>query len=458
MKNPDPESEAAGGVRSPIPLPTGDPAFQGARRVVERLRQQGHEAWLVGGGVRDLLVGTPQKDWDIATSAPPEEVQRLFPRNVPVGVQFGVVRVRLEGREYEVATFREDLGYSDGRRPDQVRFGGLAEDVRRRDFTINGLALDPFSGCLVDLVGGLQDLQDHQIRAIGDPDARFAEDHLRPLRAIRFAAKTGFCIEAATWEALVRWASSVGTVSPERIAEELGRLLGSAHPGTGWMLLERSGLLPVVLPGWRGPTDRTAKALDRLRGRPLPWLWAGALRPLGPQAARETLGRLRRATSLRNEVAAIVQTTEDLQRLPLGDVAREKRLVRRSEFPAALAVAEAWSADPRPAPDPLETARDRLGRWGPGDLFPKRLVDGHDLIRSGVPPGPRVATTLRAIEDAWLRGEVRDRTEALALVQRLAQDLRKPRPPAGCDQPDARTPPEDDRRGLRTGEDRTETP
>jgi len=437
VKTPDPEPEATSpaGEGFPLALPAEDPVFQGARKVVGRLREAGHEAWLVGGGVRDLLLGRSPKDWDVATSALPEEVRRLFPRNIPVGVQFGVVRVRLEGREYEVATFREDLGYSDGRRPDSVRFRGLAEDVRRRDFTINGLALDPFSGRLEDLVGGIADLRAGRIRAIGDPEARFAEDHLRPLRAIRFAAKTGFAIEEATWEALVRCAASVATVSPERIAEELGRLLQSDRPGLGWRLLHRSGLLPVVLPGWEGPVDATAEALERLRGRPLSWLWAGALLPSGPGKAREMLGRLRRSTALRDEVAATLQAAADLQGLPMGDVAREKRLVRRPEFPAALSVAEAWNPDPRPSPDPLRAARDRLALWGPEDLFPERLLDGHDLIRSGAVPGPEVAAILRAIEDAQLRGEVRDRQEALALARSLVRDRPDPPGTGGGDRP-----------------------
>jgi len=434
VKTPDPEAEAPILVEERVPLPAGDPTFEGARQVVQRLRQAGQEAWLVGGGVRDLVLSQTPKDWDVATSAPPEEVRRLFPRHVPVGVQFGVVRVRLGGHEYEVATFREDLGYSDGRRPDAVRFGSLSEDVRRRDFTINGLALDPFTGRVVDLVGGVADLRARRIRAIGDPDARFEEDHLRPLRAVRFAAKTGFTIDEATWEALVRRAPTVATVSPERVAEEMGRLLQSPHPGLGWRLLDRSGLLPVVLPGWTGQVDQVAEALDRLEGRPLPWTWAAALRPVGARQAREFLGRLRRSTALRDAVAGILRTMDDLQGLPLGDVAQEKRLVRRPEFPAALAVAEAWS--PGATTGPLQVARDRLALWGPEDLFPGPLVDGHDLIREGLRPGPALAEALKAIEDAWLRGEVRNREEALALIRdQMAHGAGRRAPPLSPEGP-----------------------
>jgi len=424
--DPDPPDIPPTFPGDPVPLPEEDPVFEGARRVVTRLREAGHEAWLVGGGVRDLLLGTVPKDWDVATSATPEQVQRLFPRNVPVGVQFGVVRVRLAGREYEVATFREDLGYTDGRRPDSVRFSGLAEDVRRRDFTINGMALDPVSGEVVDLVGGRADLQRRCIRAIGDPEQRFAEDHLRPLRAIRFAARTAFFIEPLTWEALVRVAATVATVSPERIAQEMERLLEAPHPGLGWTLLGRSGLLGVVLPEWRGSVEETAGVLDRLRGRPLPWLWAAALWPLGPGEAPKTLGRLRRSTALRDEVRDILATAQEIRGLPFGDVAAEKRLVRRPETPASVEVLEAWTASPGPVPEGVAHARDRLALWGPADLFPERLLDGHDLIRLGIPAGPAVARALRMLEDARLRGEVRDREEAVRMVARLAgTSLRK---------------------------------
>ena len=182
-----------------ISLPVGDANFDGAREVVSILRRAGHEAWIVGGAVRDMISGAIPPDYDIATSALPEQIIKLFKKTVLVGVQFGVIRVRLKGFEYEVATFRTDVGYSDGRRPDAVRFTNLFEDVQRRDFSINGLALDPETGEIIDHVGGQQDLKAGVIRAIGDPNQRFSEDHLRPLRAVRFATKTGFQIASGRY-------------------------------------------------------------------------------------------------------------------------------------------------------------------------------------------------------------------------------------------------------------------
>ena len=281
-----------------ISLPVGDANFDGAREVVSILRRAGHEAWIVGGAVRDMISGAIPPDYDIATSALPEQIIKLFKKTVLVGVQFGVIRVRLKGFEYEVATFRTDVGYSDGRRPDAVRFTNLFEDVQRRDFSINGLALDPETGEIIDHVGGQQDLKAGVIRAIGDPNQRFSEDHLRPLRAVRFATKTGFQIEKSTLEAIKKHAQSISTVSNERIAEELCKMCLAPNVGLGIRLLVETGLFSQIFPELSPElaANVLAKALDNLpkSGDENRWIVALAviLWPLGPNQAAEVLKRL----------------------------------------------------------------------------------------------------------------------------------------------------------------------
>jgi tRNA nucleotidyltransferase/poly(A) polymerase len=220
-----------------------------ADRICATLRQNGHQAYLVGGCVRDLLLGRDPSDYDISTGARPEQVRELFPRSLTVGAKFGVILVVEDGAEVEVATFRSDVGYSDGRHPDNVVYSESAkEDVRRRDFTINGLLMDPATREVLDVVDGRADLRAGIVRAIGDPRGRFAEDKLRMMRAVRFAARFGFRIERETLAAAQALAPQVTQVSPERLREELTKLLteGAARPG--FELLDETGLLAVVLP------------------------------------------------------------------------------------------------------------------------------------------------------------------------------------------------------------------
>jgi poly(A) polymerase len=229
-------------------MPEGGKARALATDVVRQLRRAGHDAFFAGGCVRDMLLGREPSDYDVATSARPEAVARLFPETVAVGKAFGVVRVRLQGEEFDVATFRVEGPYSDGRRPDTVRFASAREDVLRRDFTINGLLYDPLEEEVLDWVGGEADLRVGLIRAIGDAAARFEEDRLRLLRAVRFAAQLGFRLERETRRALVRLAPEVASVSGERVREELKRLLLARRRKSGLRLLDAVGLLAVLLP------------------------------------------------------------------------------------------------------------------------------------------------------------------------------------------------------------------
>ncbi len=220
-----------------------------ATTIVQTLRQQGFQAYLVGGCVRDLLLGREPKDYDVATNATPDQVMSIFPETYAVGAQFGVVLVPAPEGDVEVATFRSDIGYSDGRHPDEVRFSqDPREDVARRDFTINGMLLDPVSNEVLDFVGGRKDLEAKIIRTIGDPRQRFAEDKLRMLRAIRFAARFGYTIEPATFAAVGDLADEIQVVSRERVRDELTRMLTEGQARHAFLLLDEGGLLPEVLP------------------------------------------------------------------------------------------------------------------------------------------------------------------------------------------------------------------
>jgi poly(A) polymerase len=220
-----------------------------AERICQVLREAGYQAYLVGGCVRDLLLGREPADYDVATDALPERVQQLFPGSIGVGARFGVVLVIEDSAEVEVATFRSDVGYSDGRHPDRVVFSrSPEEDVRRRDFTINGLLMDPQSGQVLDFVGGREDIHAGIIRAIGEPALRFSEDKLRMVRAVRFAARFGYTIEPATHAAIRKHAAEVVTVSAERLRDELTKILTEGAARRGFELLDETGLLEVVLP------------------------------------------------------------------------------------------------------------------------------------------------------------------------------------------------------------------
>lgn len=400
-----------------VPLPAGDPLFQNAFRVVRTLREAGFEAWIVGGAVRDLVLGAIPHEYDIATSALPASVQALFRRTVPVGAQFGVVRVLIGDFEFEVATFREDGGYSDGRRPDSVRFARVREDVLRRDFTMNGMLLDPGTGEVVDLVGGLADIAERRIRAIGDPSVRFEEDRLRPLRAVRFAARTGFAIDEATFQAIRTSASEVVRVSRERLLDELTKLLGTPRPGLGFRLLDGAGILAAVLPDLSHaaagkPVD---SVLDRLAGRGEDLLWAAFLWPLGPDCADATLKDLRASNRQRRAVAGAIAVGWAAADLPFDDIAAEKRLLRREVAGAGIEVAGAYAEALGTRIAGIDHARARLSAWTPADMFPERLVDGTDAVAAGL-AGRAIAAALESVEDAQLRGDVTTRDSALAFL------------------------------------------
>jgi poly(A) polymerase len=406
-------------------MPDADRQRAFALEVAQKLRAGGYESLWAGGCVRDQLLGITPKDYDVATNATPDQIRDLFGhrRTLPIGAAFGVITVlgpRTAG-QIEVATFRTDAQYSDGRHPDSVQFTTAEHDAERRDFTINGLFFDPLEQKVVDYVSGQQDLERGIIRAIGDARKRFDEDRLRMLRAVRFAATFRFEIEPATLAAIREMAATISTVSAERIGMEIRRMLVNENRAIALSLLHETNLLPHVLPEVAALSEsdfaETSRVLNALKSPTLALAVAAILSctPPGPSVVN-TVGRRLRYTNKEIERAAWLLASRDaigsatslpwprLQRLLTHDGAAE--LVSLRESFAGQTDAGAMFC------------RERLA-WPEERLNPRPLLDGGDLIRHGLSPGPHFAALLESVRDAQLVGEICSREEALALVDRL---------------------------------------
>ena len=444
------------------------------RSIVQTLRQQGFLAYLVGGCVRDLLLGREPKDYDVATSATPQQVMSIFPETYAVGAQFGVVLVPApdsaierdlagaspdnasKSHTVEVATFRSDIGYSDGRHPDEVRFSARPQDdVARRDFTINGMLLDPETGNVLDFVGGRKDLEAGIIRAIGDPEQRFAEDKLRMLRAVRFAARFEYAIEPATFAAMQKLAPEIQVVSRERVRDELTRMLTEGHGRRAFLLLDASGLLKPVLPeivamkGVQQPPEyhpegdvfvHTLLLLENLPSPcPLTLAWGALLHDVGKPAtfriapdrirfdnhvevgvkiAEEVCRRMRFSNDDAEQILALVNN-----HMRFGHVSRMKestlkRFLRMPAFDQHLALHRADSLASHRHLATYEFLRQKQAEIPAEKMRPSPLVTGEDLIALGHVPGPKFREILTAVEDAQLEGRLPSRDVALEFVRR----------------------------------------
>ena len=428
--------------------------------IVKTLRRNGFHAYLVGGCVRDLLLGREPKDYDVATNATPEKVMKIFPETYAVGAQFGVVLVpmknRDESRTVEVATFRSDIGYSDGRHPDEVRFSQDArEDVLRRDFTINGMLLDPVSDEVLDYVGGRKDLEARIIRTIGEPQQRFAEDKLRMLRAIRFAARFEYQIDPATFASIQQMAQEISIVSRERVREELTRMLTEGHGRRAFLLLDETGLLQHVLPeisamkGVQQPPEfhpegdvfvHTLLLLENLSQPCPPTLAWGALlhdvgKPptfrvgsdrirfdehveVGVKMAEEICRRLRFSNGDTEQILALVD-----HHMRFGHVSRMKestlkKFMRMPAFDEHLALHRADCLASHRNLSTYEFLKHKREEIPPEVMRPIPFVTGDDLIAQGHVPGPRFREILNAVEDAQLEGRLPSRDAALDFVRR----------------------------------------
>lgn len=444
--------------------------------IVRTLRERGHQAYLVGGCVRDMVLGHEPADYDVTTDATPDQVMRIFPETYAVGAQFGVVLVppgSPEARELrpavdgtsvptdhskadvvEVATFRSDIGYSDGRHPDRVQFStDPREDVERRDFTINGLLLDPIKGEILDFVGGQQDLKAGIIRTIGSPEQRFEEDKLRMLRAVRFAARFEYTIDPATFAAMQKLAGNIHQVSRERVRDELSKMLIEGHARRAFLLLDESGLLQQVLPeisamkGVAQPPQfhpegdvfvHTLLLLEKLpRPSPMTLAWGALLHDVGKPATFRVADRIR----FDGHVEVGVKMAEQICRrfrfsnhdteqilalvknhMRFGDVQRMKestlkKFMRLPQFEEHLELHRLDCQSSHGDLTSYEFTREKLVSTPEASMRPAPLVTGNDLINAGYVPGPRFKEILAAVEDSQLEGQLQNKEQALAFVR-----------------------------------------
>jgi poly(A) polymerase len=443
-----------------------------AEQVCATLASKGFQAFLVGGCVRDILLQRVPEDYDISTDATPAQVEGIFLGALTVGAKFGVVIVperespsdaaNAEHQQVEVATFRSDIGYSDGRHPDRVEYTkSPQDDVRRRDFTINGLLLDPRSGEILDFVGGRADLHAGLIRAIGDPETRFGEDKLRMVRAVRFAARFGYAIEAGTSRAIQKLAPEITQVSMERLRDELTKILTEGAARRGFELLDQTGLLVYLLPeiarmkGVQQPPqfhpegDVWIHTLIMIEGLPAgasPTLAWGVLLhdvgkpptftpPAGPNGrirfdrhvevgvkmAEEISRRFRFSNEETEQIAALVTNHMRFKDVPQMKPATLKRFVRLPKFEEHLELHRLDSLSSHGKLDNHEMVTRFIRETPQEEVRPPRLVTGDDLIALGLKPGPKFKAILYNVEEAQLNGTVQNREEALVLAKTLAE-------------------------------------
>lgn len=437
-----------------------------ANLICGTLQGAGYQAFLVGGCVRDLLLNREPADYDVATSAAPDQVLKLFPDAVPVGAQFGVILVPHDGIKVEVATFRSDLGYSDGRRPDRVEFSkSPEEDVKRRDFTINGMLMRHDGGEVLDFVNGQVDLRNGTIRAIGEPERRFAEDKLRMLRAVRFAARFGYEIEPKTFVAVRKQAREVGIVSAERIRDELTKLLTEGAARTGFELLDQCWLLPVVLPemvkmkGVQQPPqyhpegDVWTHTMLMMEGLPAgstaTLAWGVLLHDIGKPAtfrsAKETgdrirfdghvevgmaiatdiLSRLRFSNGQTGQILSLIEHHMQFKDVGRMRTSTLKRFVRLAMFEEHMALHRLDCLSSNRNLAAYEFVQEFLASTPPEQVQPPKLLSGEDVLQMGVHPGPLVGRILASVEEAQLNGELSSRETAIAHVRRnFASEIR----------------------------------
>lgn len=431
-------------------------AREAARAVAGKLRAAGHEALWAGGCVRDRLLGTEPKDYDIATSAVPQEVLRLFPRSNPVGAHFGVILVNECGHAMEVATFRTDGSYHDGRRPEFVAFSTPEEDAKRRDFTINGLFENPVTGEVLDFVGGLQDLRTRTLRAIGDPRDRFREDALRLLRAVRFHASTGFHLDGETRLALSECSAGLAQISPERIRDEFIRILIGPRRGDALVLLVDSGLIDHIVPEvralvgcdqppeWHPEGDvftHTRMMLDALIHDASPDLCLAVLlhdiaKPpcrtvdddgrirfnghdaMGSEMAAAILRRLRCSNEMIDRVSFMVSRHMQFMHVQQMRVAKLRRFMGAPTFPEELELHRVDCASSNGFTDQYEFLVAKCEEFANEPVLPAPLVNGRDLIELGMKPGPLFKSILEAVQTEQLEGRLTDRESAMRYLRR----------------------------------------
>jgi poly(A) polymerase len=427
-----------------------------AREIAERLRENGYIAYFAGGCVRDIVRGETPKDFDIATDAKPETVQKLFRRTYAVGAHFGVIVVLENDFQFEVATFRSDEAYINGRHPSVVHFSSPEEDATRRDFTINGMFYDPVAAEVIDFVGGRADIDAKLVRAIGDPAQRFAEDRLRMLRAVRLATVLDYTIDNQTWDALVAKATSINEISAERIRDELVRIFLSPNRARGWDLLDSSGLMRAILP----ELDRMKGVLQPEQFHPegdvfehtrlmlqflpekvsVPLVFAVLLHDVakpvtatidetgrirfsghdraGAEMAEEIMRRLRFSGAETEATVEMVRQHMVFKDVPKMREAKLKRFMARPTFDDELELHRVDCEGSHRMLDNYEFLLRKREEFANEPIIPPPLVRGGDLIALGLKPGPEFGEILEAVETRQLEGDLHTREEALEWVKR----------------------------------------
>ncbi len=427
-----------------------------AREVAMRLRGTGHIAYFAGGCVRDMLRDLTPKDYDIVTDARPEEVQKIFPRTYAVGARFGVIIVLQNDFQFEVATFRSDEAYMDGRHPSEVRFSSPEEDAKRRDFTINGMFYDPVAEEVIDFIGGRSDIAAKLVRAIGDPAQRFAEDRLRMLRAVRFATALDYKIDSQTWEALLASAPSIHQISAERIRDELVRIFLSPNRLRGWDLLDSSGLMRAILPeleamkGVLQPeqfhpegdvfqhTRLMLQFLPETVSVPLVFavLLHDVAKPvtatvdktgrirfnehdrIGAEMSEAIMRRLRFSGAEIEATVEMVRQHMVFKDVPKMRVAKLKRFMARPTFNDELELHRVDCESSHRMLDNYKFLLRKREEFANEPIIPPPLVRGDDLIALDLKPGPKFGEILEAVETRQLEGKLHTREEALEWVKR----------------------------------------
>ncbi|NWK56225.1 CCA tRNA nucleotidyltransferase [Verrucomicrobiaceae bacterium N1E253] len=423
-----------------------------AHRIARRLIDDGHTTYFAGGCVRDALLEKTPKDYDLATSATPDEVQALFPKSNAIGAHFGVILVKEAEYFFEIASFRHDGSYTDGRHPDSVTFSTPEEDAQRRDFTVNGLFQDPLSGRIIDYVGGQNDLKTKTLRAIGEPSQRFQEDALRLMRAIRFATVLNFEIEPSTWQAIHDHAELLGQISKERIREEFVRILLAPSRARGFELLTQSGLMHHIIPEvydligceqppqWHPEGDvyqHTRIMLDMLKqepsealalavvlhdiGKPATYSYDPAEDRIrfnghdrvGAEMSESILRRLKCSNQTIEAVQAMVANHMNFMNVQKMRTAKVKRFMARTTFEDEMELHRVDCASSNGLTDNYDFLRLKEEEFAAEPLIPTPLVTGKDLIDLGLTPGPHFKEILASIQTEQLEGRLHDREQAL---------------------------------------------
>ena len=389
-----------------------------AYKVVRQLHKEGYTALFAGGCVRDRLLNRPAKDYDVVTDAVPEQVTKCFRRTLQIGAQFGVVMVLTGGQQVEVATFRTEGGYQDGRHPDYVEFGSATEDASRRDFTVNGMFYDPITKEVLDFVNGQQDLKKKVLRTIGDPDERFGEDYLRMLRAVRFAVKLQFSIDPATWSAIQKHASRITGVSAERLAAELEQILSHPNRAEGVQLLTDSGLATAIFDIDQGDSaifgKRVLKQLPQAVDFPLSMaaFWAG----YETKTALDQCKKLKLSNDHLKHIRFLLQKRDVLLDAEMP-ISKLKLLMHEPYFWDLLSLQKAVQAAKGESDQPLKQIRKRAMDIDEKDVRPTPLLNGHELISLGATPGPMVGQLSQEMYIVQLEGHLKTKAQAQAWCQ-----------------------------------------